>query len=93
MYDAIRHLDALFDARDVGGEAAGDEREVLPEVAGGDVGALEGVNLATWQLGHRLVARIINLLDEYPKKQTAPLKENTTRFEHVNVPRGFLLVF
>ena len=46
MHDAIRHLDALFDARDVAGEAARDEREVLPEVAGGDVDSFEGVNLA-----------------------------------------------
>ena len=48
VYDAIRHPDTLFDARDVAGEAAGDEREVLPEVASGDVSALEGVNLAAW---------------------------------------------
>ena len=51
VYDAIRHLDTLFDARDVAGQAAGDEREALPEVAGGDVGSFQGVNLAAWQLG------------------------------------------
>ena len=56
VHDAVCHLDALFDARDVGGVATGDKGEALPEVAGGEVGSQEGVALAVWQLGCREVA-------------------------------------
>ena len=63
MHDAIRHLDTLFDARDVSGDAAGDEREVLFEVAGGDVGSEESVRCTIMEAFYSLWSLFFHSLE------------------------------